>query len=97
MPVFPAATINLTHYRGCAVARIRFQKSAVLRLPAAGCAKLNIHDFRARHTRMMASEPKMLTREESDKTIVKETANVRRCPSLRRRDPFVGQKLAKNI
>jgi hypothetical protein len=31
----------------CAVARIRFQKSAVLRLPAAGCAKLNIHDFRA--------------------------------------------------
>ena len=49
--------------------------------------------FERRHTRMMASEPKMLTREESDKTIVKETANVRRCPSLRRRDPFVGQML----
>ena len=49
--------------------------------------------FERRHTRVMASEPKMPTRKESDKTIVKETANVRRCPYCDAAPRFVGQML----
>jgi hypothetical protein len=41
----------------------------------------------------MASEPKKLTREESDKTIVKETANVCRCTHCDAAARFVGQML----
>jgi hypothetical protein len=47
--------------------------------------------FERRHTRVMAAEPKMLTREESDKT--KETANVRRCPHCNAANRFAGQVL----
>ena len=49
--------------------------------------------FERRHTRVMARESKLLTREESDKTIVKETANVRRCPRCDAATRFVGQML----
>jgi hypothetical protein len=49
--------------------------------------------FERRHTRVMARESKLLTREESDKTIVKETANVRRCPRCDAATRLAGQML----
>ncbi len=49
--------------------------------------------FERCHTRVMASEPKMLTREESDKSTVKARANVRRCPRCDAATRFVGQML----
>jgi hypothetical protein len=49
--------------------------------------------FERGHTGTTASESKMLTREESDKTIVKETANERRCPRCDAATRFVGQML----